>query len=884
MKRRARYLALPVLVSLLGLAACKSGGDKTSESSISVSSSQTSSSQPYSSSADRTPPVIFEDQYGVMLGTFYGTEETLNVTSDRLVLEGERSLDLIPTEVGEVSWAGVTRDAVIYGSEFNSEEYRIHLSFDDKMVLVLERKEGSEFVEVGTFMPSIASFTGAYSSYGDGNVGTRLEVITDTYSPIHDAFIVSDGFPGYLDSGMNQNLFYTKSYFYPVNGEITLMVDYFDYEDDYLYYSMYLTEEDGKVVLYDLLNDWVAFYPDVEFFYDTYFVDEETSISFEYEGGTLDWDTFEYVLPDDVVMDGVDYTFQMQYDPEAGYSYLLTPKEGAGDVRIVPYAYGIALNRGEGFSYYPSDSVAPLEGEYSGEGVDYVYDAAADALTLNSQAVEHTKVNYQGRLGIRVEQDGKELTFLADNPGIAIQVAEDGNTRYLVNGEYFSGLYQGSYCSKNLSEVHDLSVGENYDTTFDGKQVEAHLAYDPASFSADLVLDLDGVEWILSALNEDVGIFSLVNGDGEKIFVDAGVVDSIYDSYTKASKDPDIVITEESITYLGSETDYSIVAGYDPMSFSYFVGLSFPHGAVDILIQYDPSHFLYDYIQTPDENILLDSYISIEDFESLVGTYSFEGSYGVEDFTLTEDGKFYADTLNETGDGLVKDVEMPFHLMKGIGSDGEYVPTIAFEYDGVTVYLYREDAHLVSFGNSYTLDYIFKYRGAYATEDHVIYLVDDTLYLDGEGLELVDYGVDESGNTFLEGTIGGETYRFTFSEKDGVKSVSVESDSLSLDNVPYVDLGLESLVGEYNSEDGTATGTLGKAVDPLTGKTMANYVLTVNGTSYDYVVVYYEGHLSLKFSDGLNTYYLYRDGEEVVLVHEGTSIPLPPPPPPAPTL
>lgn len=190
-------------------------------------------------------PTFNESEYADgVLGKFYAPLGDLTVTADSLVLDGENDLKLYPTKIEDVISGDTSRKAVYYDSTHNDGDYRLYFSFEEKMELLLEEKVNNEYVLLDSFMPDVSPFVGTYTVYGDSSMYSVALAITDEYSGDLDTFTINRGLFSTGVPTYNNDYYFAKTYYSLLNNKMTLMVDIWDYEDDYLYYSCYLELND----------------------------------------------------------------------------------------------------------------------------------------------------------------------------------------------------------------------------------------------------------------------------------------------------------------------------------------------------------------------------------------------------------------------------------------------------------------------------------------------------------------------------------------------------------------------------------------------------------------------------------------------------------------
>lgn len=119
---------------------CRNSSSSTTNLTTSPS---TTSSSTNPTTVSSTPPKLSEEQFGNLLGKYYGTLGTVTISNSSLILDGGEPLNLITTSVTEQS-INVTRGTfknkiVNYSSDFNAA-YRAYLEYSkENRVLVIEK-------------------------------------------------------------------------------------------------------------------------------------------------------------------------------------------------------------------------------------------------------------------------------------------------------------------------------------------------------------------------------------------------------------------------------------------------------------------------------------------------------------------------------------------------------------------------------------------------------------------------------------------------------------------------------------------------------------------------------------------------------------------------
>lgn len=816
-------------------------------------------------------PIVFgESDYDAdLLGTFYSRSGVLDIEANSLTLKGEEELTLKPTSIEEITDNNAIRSAVFYEDESTNETYRIHLNYEEKMELSLEKLDGEDYVLVDDFMPAIDEFVGVYSAYGDHNLWNILLIIGGEYSDVYDNFSVN--YAG-ANNAYNKTMYYAKSYYQVISGERKLMIDILDYEDEYLYYSLYATVENNVTNLWDVsLPDYATYMSDFGLIFNTYFVDSETTLAFGYE--TDDWSALK---GDKVTIGEEEFTISFGYDTSTYYIL----KNETRELTIKPYYHGIKVTENGETKSYPINEFSHLNGAYKDSEIEFSFDSYSEEVKVNGQVVPFEKKVVDGKLGVSVTVNGNEHFFSEFKDNIAITVQVGDTSRYLVAYDTFLGNFKHDYEAVVDGVSDTLTIGDDFEVTYLGKKVDANLVYDPLAKFPSVVFELDGKTYVFSIVELSNEIYSLtVDGNTKYFFTDA-IFEGLRKEYTSGKGD--IAISGTNINYLGETTKIDVKPLYDSYSFVNNIAVYFTteSGEEHSLIYYKYG-MMADYLV--DDPNPIETYISQKDFDDLVGRYVFTGTYGDEAFELTSDGKFYADVLNETGDGLVLRQEKDYHVGVSLLANGTSQVTLQFYHDGLWVYLYKNAYSVTCFETRYTDERLHAVNGTYASANNesVVFINRDKLYVDGTEATInsLNGELKASGVIALNVTVNGETkdLEFTLDSSMNVSSVSFGEETLT-----DTKLDLDVFKGTYTDASDNIIAVndfigLGGAVDGLTIKVTPTSGFAIDYT--DYTVVSRNGNLALKVAGLGVDYYLIYDGEKVTAESESSLPPIPPLPP-----
>lgn len=834
----------------------------TSCNEIKPSSSQTPGSTTPNSSFTPTQPtapdfsdydldVMDDYTYEGQLGEVTITNKKLTITKDG------QSKDLIPTSIDEeIQGDGdITRTVISFSKAFNDDDYKAYLSFDEKMVLILEKGDESY-----SFMPSIKSMNGAFfSPYYEAEVSKYdlIYYISGDYSVDRDVFLVRQS----TAAGSTLNSFYTKSYLKDVDGTVELIADYYDYTDNYLYESMMLVNNGSYIDLVNILsNNEVVFRSCPAFMnYNVFDGSKTIDLSYDFDNKTVSFD-------------GDTYQIEGIVDEKEGSEYRIT--SGSKSYLVKPSAYGITfIDSSDKETFMPyEDYSSYLYGSFSYKDFNFSFnldeETNTNKLKINNVETSFSFDVYKNFKAIKVEYDGKTYHFVPYKDDMASNYVIKGyvgeKELFLVNKSLYSNYFVNDFTYKSKTEKETLVVDKDLKITYQSKTVDSSILYVPSSDSTYLEFTMDSNTYQFKLFDTGIKAFELIKEDESKIFIPTSSFESLLGEYTTKYQ-IDLTIAADKLTYKGNEVDYEMKPYFIKDSFAYVIGLYFTIDNEEHLIEVGSNNAMVggvfkNNVFTPNE-----TFVPYNMFLDLVGTYEFNGAYGTEKIRITSDGKMYADSLNDTNNGLVEK-EYDYSLSITTYQEKKAV-RVAMKYSNLTeVYFIKDGASLVSFNNRYAVDYIYNYNGVYANGDNstVIYLTADQLYVNGS---LTSYSSYESKDGVTTITTSSSTFKFK--EVDGIKKVEYNDETLN-----SVDFDVTKFVKDYTTTSGT-TYSFKAVVDPITKIT--SYVLSDGTTNYNYIITSYNNKIALKFSILSTTIYLYEDGGEYKIASE-SSIPLPPPP------
>lgn len=844
-----------------------SSGVTSSSSTVSSSSTNSSTSSSSTGIVDERPNDYIDD----LVGEYYSKEGVLIVSEDEVIFNEESlkpykySMEVFEEEINYVN-KRVTH-AVTYLKN-GSDEYRIYFSGDGKYQLAFEKKVNDKFETISKFMPSIEEFSGSYSAYGDGNEYNMLFNISNSFNSYYGHFDMS--YYG-LFAGFVPDFYYIDSYKAYLDDELKTLVSICDYADNYEYYCLVASsdEENPGLIDYYYYNEdkYYQFYYDPLVLSVNYFADDS-----KIEYPVLDVDNKSLTISD------VTYTYEMSY--ESGRGEVITLTSDSNNVKVYPNAYGIDWEENGKITNYVVDYIDSIMGSYSYEGIDFSFDYNDNfelEVKINSEVKEFEYAVYNNKKAVKVEIEGVNYYFAPFKAQVALLVNNGNDEVFFVNKDVYASLYATTFVNKVNDGYKEVTITEDFLVSYSGKIIQGNLYYNPAIEYPYIGFNYDGETYTFGILEESIGAFYLSYDSITEYYFTIEQVKNIYGSYTK-HHELDLDVNKYKMDYFGEVVDYTIEPYYFEYQFTYLTSITFKTSEKDVVAFYSNEMIALDEYDK-EGNVNTYSFIKTKYFDELVGEYYLDGTFGPEKFKLTNDGHFYADTMNATNDGLEYDVEYDYTLQMTIDSSYNPVPSIIFNVNEVSgIQLIKVGHTLVLGGSVYTAKYFFDIHGVYVDENNtnVIEVREDSIFVNGVEKVITNVNYDEYGTYIMANDV-----TYTFMNYDGV--IYVSSDENYYTEYSKVEFDFDSLVGSYTYN--STTYTLSKAKIPMTNIEYG-YLLNdgfMNYTSYGFTMR--NGYVAMVFTVGLNTIYIYNNGvENVIDVVEPGLPPLPPPPPPAPPL
>lgn len=830
----------------------------------------TTPEEPDTPDDEPSTPTFNPDDILEFSGTYFDKNQTLTIDDNGVKLGTDKSLTITNIQKEKVGGLlGLREQTVAYLKDDAGLEYRMLYSSSLMYTLELEVKEDNKYTVVNDFQPGNEALKGVFSAYGDGDDYNFNFYFGNEFDNTYGAFRLNYGSKSLSKSA---DSFYYKTSFFDLNGTKSFALSIYDYSDNYLYGNyVYQLMSDGSAVLYDIDNKMDGYYSDPAALKDDYFFEDGTVVNLQAD---VDSKTLTYK--------DVTYNYTYTFDGE-GQVFTLT-SEGHENVVIRPDIYGATFIEGDETKYAAFDTLNYFENyTFSNEDFSfaYEYDLWEDnySLLVNGELTDYKFVIFDGRKSFAFTLNGIEYTISPEKYTVALKVTTaDGTTKYLTNETLYKSQFVNSFISLTDGTLGSLSIDDTLAVKLNEKPAKGALKYEPGMNNVTLAFSIDSTNYELKTLNSTSGIFELSDGTTSTYFFEKEFIEAGYGDYTK-KVDKDIKLEATTITYYGDKVNYDLVAEYDSSSFIYVIKILFTIDGVTHKLGFNTSYVLSeDMLDASGQVIDQTTYIPYEYYEDLIGTYYFNGAYGPEKFKLTNDGHFFADTLDKET-GKLKEVEYAYRLtMLRNTTTGLLQAVIGFEaVENTFVLLYKVENGLLSFSSVYTREDLFNVRGVYTTSDNstVVHMVDNVVYINGDEYSITNVEALTNGVKF-DTASGGFSLSIL---EDGTLTLN---DGTSESSLTKIDFDLSSFVGDYSSQSTSgATVKFEAVVDPMTNVT--TYKLNKNGMALSYIITSYEGHVALKFTDISGTYYLYNDGTKVVYVEEAGGL-LPPPPPPPPLM
>lgn len=821
------------------------------------------SSNPSSVPRHLNPITISKEELDIYQNTaYYGSNGILTFQEDGFTLqEGDTT-----KQYSYYNYLYNYNAPTIYAFGEDDTRYRVSLVNEEKApnaksepnhyTLALEEQgKDGEYTQIASFMPSISAYSGYYSMTETADKYTLGFSFDGTYSDKVNAFLTSNGSSssGHFDV----NYRFISYYVLDKSENFQFQMELVDSDND-----GYLTSHSVSVQKDRIVIGSNELYSGAGFLNGKFFSKQSGEVTL-----TLNDDNTAFSYGDHK-----DLALTAHVDEKGSY-YTYTLDSVEYKLRATPYGF-IKENGNdqEEFVYDEKEQLNGLTYQYQEKGYTFSYTqgynedfSLKETVTLNGKEVPFSLDIYKHHLAIKVI-DGKDTYYFTQYfYGRAILVSVNGTETFFLNTDFYQETFARTFYAKSKNSTLTFSIDDDFKVTMDGKTARGYLTYDGKQSYVTLHFTLDNQNYTLDVYYLNNLVFVLRNGTQESYCFDKNVVDSFYGDFTSDGT-KNLSLTDKNLKLGTSTYDYELAPYYYAYGFSYMIGLK---ATVDGVEHTYILNGASDIWEIEDQTVTKD-YIPYEQYQKLLGVYTFQSRYG-EERLYVEQGKFYADTAD--GDNLRKKVEYPFVLSMNLNTlTNQAEPVISFLVSGVYLMCYLKGGSLALFGSKYVKDEIFQANGVYLSEDKTTayYLHDDVLEVNGTQQTITDYSYGENGSFTVK--TASATYTFT---KDGDNyKVSDGTAALTRQAIDY-----DSFVNTYEATDeGTKyTFEFVKKTDATTGH--ITYVGKVNNFEYSYTWTIQAGKLAMKFATGSYTYYLsLEDDGSLTLSRVGGLLPPPPPP------
>lgn len=836
-------------LSLAGALACLAscGGD--------TSSSSSTQSEPLP-----PPPSIDEKDFSDLKGTFVGKSGTLNLTNAGLSIEGKLNLDLIPTKAIKLDSVVTDKEgnettykieALEFNSTYNKFAYRAYIDLYGDGFFHLEKEVDGTFATLDTFMPEVGYLSGSYSSFGDSSVSNVYDIIDHDFDFDKGVYPSSRYFPLSLSYGPSNEFYYVSRIRIDTNNikfPIVVTMEMYD-NDDYGYGENIvraISDEKGTVG-YRFGDDSTASVTDPGALNKQVLFDGTSTVTLE-----MDVKTKNLTLGD---ISGVYSTFVdkqgMRVDVESGG---ITYSIRIGD-------HYVTVTNKDVTKVYAYNSVSELVGEFKKDGNTILISEGEKEGSLvtkyNGTEVDTTYIIHNNRKSLKFASGSTEYVVSPDKLNTSVEVTSNGVKSFFINETLFRSYFVDTMVIHNKKANLSIKIDENLKASEGTNSGNLALYYWHGQRYPSLVGKIGDKEITIKLIQPNIGYYEVTYGNEVFDSFSMTTLNKVFGTYSSNYKDR-LELDIEKIVIDSKVLSYELKPIYQKGTGTYTFGIQVGE------VVYENN--LNGCFITSEK-----SYVKLDVFTSVFGTYSQYAKYGEENIKFL-DGKLTLDTVNSSNDGLDKDVEYNYLIMTA--GDNSSKAVIAFEYttneagEKVYVYIYFYETYVTIVSQKYYKGSIYNSWGTYADESNsnVVYIQNDSIYYNGNQDFITSWKETEAG---LVATSSSRTYTF----KDGKVSVKEGEATLELTRkLTYTDF--DKFVGKY---------TVGEKTFSFVKNEVVGYSLVDGSTKFDLTsmkITGENGKLTLIVSSFSAKYSLSIDltTNEVTASYDAGLLPPPPPP------
>ena len=836
-------------LSLAGALACLAscGGD--------TSSSSSTQSEPLP-----PPPSIDEKDFSDLKGTFVGKSGTLNLTNAGLSIEGKLNLDLIPTKAIKLDSVVTDKEgnettykieALEFNSTYNEFTYRAYIDLYGDGFFHLEKEVDGTFATLDTFMPEVGYLSGSYSSFGDSSASNVYDIIDHDFDFDKGVYPCSRYWPSIALYGPSNQFYYVSRTRIDTNNikfPIVVTMEMYD-NDDYGYGENIvraISDEKGTVG-YRFGDDSTASVTDPGALNKQVLFDGTSTVTLE-----MDVKNKNLTLGD---ISGVYSTFVdkqgMRVDVESGN---ITYSIRIGD-------HYVTVTNKDVTKVYAYNSVAELVGEFKKDGNTILISEGEKEGSLvtkyNGTEVDTTYVIHNNRKSLKFVVGSTVYIVSPDKLDTSVEVTSNGVKSFFINETLFRSYFVDTMVIHNKKANLSIKIDENLKASEGVNSGNLALSYWHGQRYPSLVGKIGDKEITIKLIQPNIGYYEVTYGGEVFDSFSMTTLNKVFGTYSSNYKDR-LELDIEKIVIDSKVLSYELKPIYQKGTGTYTFGIQVGE------VVYENN--LNGCFITSEK-----SYVKLDVFTSVFGTYSQYAKYGEENIKFL-DGKLTLDTVNSSNDGLDKDVEYNYLIMTA--GDNSSKAVIAFEYttneagEKVYVYIYFYETYVTIVSQKYYKNGIYNSWGTYADESNsnVVYLQNDSIYYNGSLDSITSWKETEAG---LVATSSTRTYTF----KDGKVSVKEGEATLELARkLTYTDF--DKFVGKY---------TVGEKTFSFVKNEVVGYNLIDGSTKFDLTsmkITGENGKLTLIVSSFSAKYSLSIDltTNEVTASYDAGLLPPPPPP------
>lgn len=836
-------------LSLAGALACLAscGGD--------TSSSSSTQSEPLP-----PPPSIDEKDFSDLKGTFVGKSGTLNLTNAGLSIEGKLNLDLIPTKAIKLDLVVTDKEgnettykieALEFNSTYNEFTYRAYIDLYGDGFFHLEKEVDGTFATLDTFMPEVGYLSGSYSSFGDSSASNVYDIIDHDFDFDKGVYPSSRYFPLSLSYGPSNQFYYvsrTRIDTSNIKFPIVVTMEMYD-NDDYGYGENIvraISDEKGTVG-YRFGDDSTASVTDPGALNKQVLFDGTSTVTLE-----MDAEIKKFTLGD---ISGVYSTYVdekgMRVDVESGG---ITYSIRIGD-------HYVTITNKDVTKVYAYNSVAELVGEFKKDGNTILISEGEEEGSLvakyNGTTVDTTYVIHNNRKSLKFVVGSTVYIVSPDKLDTSVEVTSNGVKSFFINETLFRSYFVDTVVIHNKKANLSIKIDENLKASEGVNSGNLALSYWHGQRYPSLVGKIGDKKITIKLIQPNIGYYEVTYGNEVFDSFSMTTLNKVFGTYSSNYKDR-LELDIEKIVIDSKVLSYELKPIYQKGTGTYTFGIQVGE------VVYENN--LNGCFITSEK-----SYVKLDVFTSVFGTYSQYAKYGEENIKFL-DGKLTLDTVNSSNDGLDKDVEYNYLIMTA--GDNSSKAVIAFEYttneagEKVYVYIYFYETYVTIVSQKYYKNGIYNSWGTYADESNsnVVYLQNDSIYYNGSLDSITSWKETEAG---LVATSSTRTYTF----KDGKVSVKEGEATLELTRkLTYTDF--DKFVGKY---------TVGEKTFSFVKNEVVGYNLIDGSTKFDLTsmkITGENGKLTLIVSSFSAKYSLSIDltTNEVTASYDAGLLPPPPPP------